>query len=95
MTSVLNTKVALFFLAFLPQFVPVDTPSQTLSFPLLGGWFVVQGTFFLLALVAVTCSLRRATSAPGGVLRRGLKAIGGGLFIALAVKLVGSRPAGA
>ena len=93
LTNVLNPKVALFFLAFLPQFVPAGSWSATLSFLLLGAWFVLQGTLFLLALVAVTVSLKGLVPGPGGTMRRGLQAIGGGLFIALAVRVVGTRPA--
>ncbi|MDR3368105.1 LysE family translocator [Rhodoferax sp.] len=35
-TNVLNPKVALFFLAFVPQFIAHDAPHQTLAFLLLG-----------------------------------------------------------
>jgi threonine/homoserine/homoserine lactone efflux protein len=89
-TNVLNPKVALFFLAFLPQFVPAASPNKTLSFLLLGGWFVAQGTLFLLALVALAAPLARAPARPW--LRRSLEALGGGLFIVLALRLLGARP---
>ncbi len=90
LTNVLNPKVALFFLAFLPQFVPARSPHPTASFLLLGLWFVVQGTLFLLVLVALAARLRRLPVRPG--LRRALGLLGGGLFVALALRLVRERP---
>jgi threonine/homoserine/homoserine lactone efflux protein len=93
LTNVLNPKVALFFLAFLPQFVPAGSPSKTASFLLLGAWFVVQGTLFLLALVLLAARLRRLSR--NDVARRWLQGLGGGLFVALAAKLVLDQPAGA
>lgn len=93
LTNVLNPKVALFFLAFLPQFVPAASPNRTLSFLLLGAWFVAQGTLFLLGLVALAAPLRRL--APGGAGGRALQATGGLLFLALALRLTLGRPAAA
>jgi threonine/homoserine/homoserine lactone efflux protein len=90
LTNVLNPKVALFFLAFLPQFVPAGSPSPTGSMLLLGGWFVLQGTVFLLLLVAVAARLGRLGASPA--LRRLLAAAGGGLFVALALRLLRERP---
>ena len=89
-TNVLNPKVALFFLAFLPQFVPAGSPDKTLSFLLLGGWFVVQGLLFLLVLVALAARLSRLHSSDTA--RRALSGLGGALFIALAVRILGNRP---
>ncbi len=88
LTNVLNPKVALFFLAFLPQFVPAASPSKTASFLLLGAWFVSQGTVFLLALVAVCAQLGRLRMRP--VLQRAVQAAGGLLFLALALRLLKS-----
>jgi threonine/homoserine/homoserine lactone efflux protein len=90
LTNVLNPKVALFFLAFLPQFVPPNSPSPTGSFLLLGGWFIVQGTAFLLGLVWLAARLQRLQGPPA--LARALNALGGLLFVALALKLLFGRP---
>ena len=90
LTNVLNPKVALFFLAFLPQFVPATSPSATASFLLLGAWFVAQGLVFLLLLVALAARLRRLQARPA--LARVLQAFGGLLFVALALRLLRERP---
>jgi len=89
LTNVLNPKVALFFLAFLPQFVPAAAAHKTASFVLLGSVFVLQGTLFLLVTVALVARLRRwQTSA---VARRVLGGLSGLLFIALAWRLLSGR----
>ncbi len=92
-TNVLNPKVALFFLAFLPQFVPATSPSPTISFLLLGAWFVAQGLLFLLALVLIAARLQRWQARPA--VGRVLNALGGLLFVALALRLLQEKPAGA
>lgn len=83
--NVLNPKVALFFLALLPQFISVDAPSKPLAFLYLGAVFIVGGVLFLLALVAVASRVRTFGSGP--LTRRLLNAIGATLFAALAVRL--------
>lgn len=85
LTNVLNPKVALFVLAFLPQFINPDAEHKTLAFLFLGAWLVVQGTVFLLVLVAVTARLRSLGGSPR--LGRWLNGLGGGLFLGLAAKL--------
>jgi threonine/homoserine/homoserine lactone efflux protein len=90
LTNVLNPKVALFFLAFLPQFVPASSPSPTGSFLLLGAWFVLQGGLFSLALVALAARLARLGGSP--TLRRALNGVGGLLFLGLALRLLWDRP---
>jgi len=90
-TNVLNPKVALFFLAFLPPFVPADSPAKTVSFLLLGAWFVLQGGLFMALLVLLAARLSRL-GAPGPA-KRLLEATGGLLFIALALRVLKERRA--
>lgn len=92
LTNVLNPKVALFFLAFLPQFVPAASPAKTASFLLLGLWFVLQSALFSLGLVVLAAQL--AHWGRSDTARRVLGALGGLLFIGLALRLLRERPAG-
>ncbi len=52
LTNVLNPKVALFFLAFLPQFVMADSAHKALAFLLLGAIFIFNGTLWCLGVAA-------------------------------------------
>ena len=49
-TNVLNPKIAIFFLAFLPQFVDAQTYPGPIPFLLLGGIFVLGGTLWCLGV---------------------------------------------
>ncbi len=90
LTNLLNPKIALFFLAFLPQFIAVQAPHKTLAFLALGAVFVLQGLLFLCLLVLVAHRLRGlGHSAATG---RWLNGLGAALFGALAVRLVAVRP---
>lgn len=85
LTNVLNPKVALFFLALLPQFIAAEAANKPLAFLLLGAIFVVNGTLFLLVVVLAAARVRRL--AAGTTARRWLNAGGGALFAALAMRL--------
>ena len=86
LTNVLNPKVALFFLALLPQFISADAPDKTVSFLFLGVVFVAGGAVFLFALVVLAHRMRALGTTR--ITRRVLNAIGGALFAAVAVRLV-------
>lgn len=86
LTNVLNPKVALFFLAFLPQFVDPASPRRTAAFLLLGLVFVLSGTLWCLALVYFSAAVgRRFRERPSA--GRWLSRLSGGVFIGLGVKV--------
>jgi threonine/homoserine/homoserine lactone efflux protein len=89
LTNLLNPKVALFMLAFVPQFIPVSAAHKTLTFLALGVLFVVQGLLFLLAVVALTARIARWPALAGAA--RWLNGAGGVLFLALAARLATAR----
>lgn len=90
LTNVLNPKVALFFLAFLPQFVAPTAEFRVLSFLFLGGVFIFNGTLWCLVLVwgASTMSRRLREQSSSGLL---LKRATGAMFVGLGVRLAVSK----
>ena len=86
LTNVLNPKVALFYLAFLPQFVDPAANSKLLAFLFLGATFITTGTIWCLILAlaaAKVASLIQARKSAGNAARRAV----GTLFFGLGVKL--------
>ena len=87
LTNALNPKVAVFFVAFLPQFVEPALGNTAVQLALLGMIFNVPGTLYLVLVAAVsgraTASLRRMPW-----VRRALDAVVGVFFIGLAAHLV-------
>lgn len=84
-TNVLNPKVALFFMALLPQFISDAAPNKPLAFLFLGAVFICNGTLFLFALVALAQRLRNVGTRPAA--RRALNGLGAALFALLAARL--------
>ncbi|AWN15388.1 LysE family translocator [Salinisphaera sp. LB1] len=83
--NVLNPKIALFFLAFLPQFIDPAAGDRTLAFAVLGLTFNSTGTAVncLAALAAVGVGQLPAVRAIGRVAER----LVGALFVGLGVRL--------
>jgi threonine/homoserine/homoserine lactone efflux protein len=90
LTNVLNPKVALFFLAFVPQFLDAGAPHKALAFIVLGCIFNLNGMLWctFLALFAARASARLKVS---GTAARWLSRATGGVFIWLGVKLALSK----
>jgi threonine/homoserine/homoserine lactone efflux protein len=86
LTNVLNPKVALFFLAFLPQFVAADAPSKPLAFFFLGAIFDINGTIWNLG---VAWSAARITGrlSPGASAKKWFNRCVGGVFIGVGLRL--------
>ena len=90
LTNMLNPKVALFFLALLPQFCDPVRGSMGLQLALLGLIFCVNGTLVLLAVSLATHSTsRRFGGSNTG--QRWLKRIGGCVLAMLGLRLLLQR----
>jgi threonine/homoserine/homoserine lactone efflux protein len=82
-TNVLNPKVALFFLAFLPQFVDPSRGNPVFQVIALGLLFDTTGTLVNLAVAIGSSSAAERLRAPNVWLQR----VTGGIFVALGLRL--------
>jgi threonine/homoserine/homoserine lactone efflux protein len=89
-TNVLNPKVALFFLAFLPQFIEPASSSKTLAFLALGGTFITTGLIWCLVLATGAAQLQAFFLRKPNARTMIDRAVGS-LFLALGARLAWSR----
>jgi len=90
LTNVLNPKVALFFLALLPQFIDSDSPTKVGAFLALGLTFVATGTAWCLCL-AVTASHIRGYFVEHPAALGQISRASGVLFVLLGLRLAASE----
>src|ERR1700728_4268180 len=86
LTNVLNPKVAMFFLAFLPQFVDADAPHKPLAFLTLGLIFVFNGTLWCLAIAGAAARAASGVRNSGGAMAWINRSLGA-LFVYLGVRI--------
>ena len=90
LTNVLNPKVALFFLAFLPQFIDPASNAKVLAFVVLGLTFVTTGTVWCV-IVAWFASALSGRIRNNETIGRSLNRAAGALFVLIGVRLVTVR----
>ena len=89
-TNVLNPKVALFFLSFLPQFINTTNANGPVPFLILGATFMITGTLWCLFL-AYSSSLMTKTLRNNVKIGKFMQKISGAIFIGLGLRLALQR----
>jgi threonine/homoserine/homoserine lactone efflux protein len=90
LTNVLNPKVALFFLAFMPQFIDPTSQTKVAAFIALGITFIFTGTIWCLTLALSAAKLRDLIARrPSGM--AAFSRAAGGLFVFLGLRLALSK----
>jgi len=90
LTNVLNPKVGLFFLAFVPQFIDSAAPNKAVAFLFLGVIFNINGTLWCLFLAWSAAMLSQRLSFANRM-AAWLNRATGALFVFLGLKLFFSR----
>ena len=89
-TNLLNPKVALFFLALMPQFISADSNHKVAAFIALGVSFMTLGLAWCLVL-AIGASSLRALFLRRPSMASILNKVAGSMFIALGIRLATAR----
>lgn len=86
LTNALNPKVALFFLAFVPQFIAADSPNTMLAFIVLGTVFDINSLLWCLVITFSTAFASQKLQVSTQV-KYWLNKLVGVLFIGLGIRL--------
>jgi threonine/homoserine/homoserine lactone efflux protein len=86
LTNVLNPKVALFFLAFVPQFISPDAAHKSVAFIILGLIFNFNGMLWCHFLAVATAFASRRIQI-SNVVAFWLNKLIGAVFVSLGIKL--------
>jgi RhtB (resistance to homoserine/threonine) family protein len=90
LTNILNPKVALFFLAFLPQFIDPSSNTKVAAFMMLGLTFVITGTTWCL-IIAIFASAFSERLRGNQTIALWLNRTVGAVFVFLGVRLAATR----
>jgi threonine/homoserine/homoserine lactone efflux protein len=90
LTNILNPKVAIFFLSFLPQFINPHSAYLKEQIAFLGLWFDVQGTVILIMVAALTGAFRNLLQ-KNTAFWNWQEKITGLILVALGVKMIFTR----
>jgi threonine/homoserine/homoserine lactone efflux protein len=90
LTNMLNPKVALFFLALMPQFIEPDSPTKVGAFLVLGFTFLSTGTVWCLVLALGAARVRSFFASRPRALQN-FSQVSGALFIFLGLRLAASK----
>lgn len=90
LTNVLNPKVALFFLAFLPQFIDPTSNRKVAAFLALGLTFVTTGTIWCLILACCASGFSQRLRGNPAIAEWLNRAVGS-LFVFLGARLAATR----
>jgi RhtB (resistance to homoserine/threonine) family protein len=90
LTNILNPKVALFYLAFLPQFIDPASNAKVPAFILLGLTFVTTGTIWCLILAWFASAFSERLRA-NETISQWLNRTAGALFIFLGLRLATAK----
>ena len=86
-TNLLNPKIALFFMAFMPQFIKLEYVNSPTPFLILGGTFLFTGTIWCLFL-AYSASFMTNTLRNNDKIGKVMKKVSGYVFIGLGLQIL-------